>query len=130
MSPLDWLLLVTHSNINISGFFVMSLCLLLFVSCVKAFIHHNESLPPSSPTYKIIKTGIYSYTRNPIYICFVSFQLGMFLLFENAVYLFSSISLFCWIHFQVVLKEEEYLEKKFTDSYLRYKANVPRWIIW
>tara|TARA_B100001750_G_C15188652_1_gene437695 strand:- start:331 stop:489 length:159 start_codon:yes stop_codon:yes gene_type:complete len=52
------------------------------------------------------------------------------MLFGNFIYLLSSIILFFWIHFQVVLKEEEYLEKKFTDIYERYKENVPRWIIW
>ena len=119
-----------HLIFKFFGFFIIFFCIILFIYCIRIFLHHNESLPPSSPTYKIIKTGIYSYTRNPIYICFVSFQFGMFMLFGNFIYLLSSIILFFWIHFKVVLKEEKYLEKKFTDIYERYKANVPRWIIW
>ena len=55
-------------------------------------------------------------------------MLGMFLLFENIIYLISSILLFIWIHYMVVLKEEKYLEKKFGDSFVRYANNVPRWL--
>ena len=119
-----------HLAFKFFGFFIIFFCIILFTYCVRIFLHHKESLPPSSPTHKIIKTGIYLYTRNPIYICFVCFQFGMFMLFGNFIYLLSSIILFFWIHYQVVLKEEEYLEKKFTDIYERYKENVPRWIIW
>ena len=78
---------------------------------------------------QIIKTGIYSYTRNPIYLAFVLFQIGMFLVFVNIYYLFSSLVLIVWLNFHVIKAEERYLEKKFNDEYLRYKNNVPRWFL-
>ncbi|MBI29591.1 MAG: hypothetical protein CMI95_06890 [Pelagibacteraceae bacterium] len=117
-----------HLFINILGFALIILFVTIFILSVKIFVAYNEKLPPSTPTFRIIKTGIYSYTRNPIYIAFVGFQLGMFLLFENIIYLISSILLFIWIHYMVVLKEEKYLEKKFGDSFVRYANNVPRWL--
>ena len=72
-----------HLAFKFFGFFIIFFCIILFTYCVRIFLHHKESLPPSSPTHKIIKTGIYLYTRNPIYICFVCFQFGMFMLFGN-----------------------------------------------
>ena len=70
-----------------------------------------------------------SVTRNPIYISFVGFQISMFLLFGNLMYLLSSILLFLWIHFFVVLREESYLSNKFGQEYEKYRRNVPRWIL-
>ncbi len=32
------------------------------------------------------------------------------------------------MHFGVITREERYLEHKFGDEYLRYKAKVRRWI--
>ncbi len=32
------------------------------------------------------------------------------------------------MHFGVIAREERYLERKFGDEYLRYKAKVRRWI--
>jgi len=35
--------------------------------------------------------------------------------------------LFAVLHVGVVLREEDYLECKFGDSYLQYRQAVPRW---
>ena len=116
-------------SINIIGFFLLIVFFLIFFICARTFFLHNEKLPPSTPTEKIIKSGIYSYTRNPIYIAFVGFQISMFLLFANLIYLLSSVSLFLWIHFFVVLREETYLTSKFGEEYKKYMSSVPRWIL-
>ena len=92
------------------------------------FFIHNEKLAPSTPSDKIIKTGIYAYTRNPIYVAFIGFQISMFLVFGNIFYVLSSIFLSIWIHFFVIIPEENYLIKKFGNEYERYKKNVGRWI--
>ena len=114
--------------INIIGFFLLIMFFATFFICARIFFLHNEQLPPSTPTEKIINSGLYSYTRNPIYISFVGFQISMFLLFGNLIYLLSSLSLFLWIHFFVVLNEETYLSNKFGQEYEKYMSNVPRWI--
>ena len=118
-----------YKFINLIGLILFFLFLLIFYLSVKIFLIHKEKLSPSTPTYKIIKTGVYSYSRNPIYCSFVGFQLSMFLVFENIMYLISSICLFYWIHYYVILREEEYLLKKFGKKYGHYQYNVPRWFL-
>tara|TARA_Y100000590_G_C15695921_1_gene1005098 strand:+ start:1721 stop:2185 length:465 start_codon:yes stop_codon:yes gene_type:complete len=114
--------------INLFGVFTLFMFIFIFIISIRMFFIHKEKLPPSTPTIKIIKTGIYSYSRNPIYVSFIGFQISMFLIFENVLYLVSSIMLFFWIHYFVIIPEEKYLEKKFGEEYKRYKINVSRWL--
>ena len=101
--------------INLFGVFTLFMFIFIFIISIRMFFIHKEKLPPSTPTIKIIKTGIYSYSRNPIYVSFIGFQISMFLIFENVLYL-------------VIIPEEKYLEKKFGEEYKRYKINVSRWL--
>ena len=57
---------------------------------------------PTSTTNRIIKTGIFAYTRNPIYLAFVMFFLSMFLVFENVMYFLSAVGLAFWLHNYVI----------------------------
>ena len=83
---------------------------------------------PINQTNKIIKTGIFAYSRNPIYLCFVLFHFGMFLTFENIMYFLCSIGLFFWLNNFVIYEEEKYLKDKFGDEFERYCNSVKRWI--
>ena len=93
------------------------------------FNSYDENPSPNSSSERLIKTGIFAYTRNPIYISFILFHLSMFLIFENVMYFLSSIGLFIWIHHFVIKKEEEYLTIKFENEYVRYCNSVKRWLI-
>ena len=83
---------------------------------------------PTSSTNRIIKTGIFAYTRNPIYLAFVLFLLSMFLVFENVMYFLSAIGLAIWLHHWVIKAEEKYLQQHFNEEYDRYMNSVKRWL--
>ena len=89
---------------------------------------HDENPLPTTNTDKIIKTGIYAYSRNPIYLSFVLFHFGMFLTFENIMYFLSSLGLFFWLNNIVIVEEEKFLENKFKDEFNRYCKSVKKWI--
>ena len=93
------------------------------------FNSYDEHPSPNTSSERLIKTGIFAYKRNPIYISFILFHLSMFLIFENVMYFLSSIGLFIWIHHFVIKKEEEYLTIKFENEYVRYCNSVKRWLI-
>jgi len=92
------------------------------------FKSYGEDPVPTSLTNRIIKTGIFAYTRNPIYLSFVLFFLSMFLVFENVLYFLSAIAIAFWLHNWVIKVEEEYLLENFSDEYERYKNSVKRWL--
>ena len=100
----------------------------VFITGFKLFKSYEEEPLPTSPTNRLIKTGIFAYTRNPIYFSFILFFLSMFLVFENVMYFLSSISLGIWLHHWVIKAEEDYLKKQFEDEYERYKGAVKRWL--
>ena len=101
----------------------------IFISGFNIFKFYDENPLPTSTTNRIIKTGIFAYTRNPIYLAFVLFNFSMFLVFENVMYLLSSLGLFIWINNYVIKPEEDYLKNKFGDEFVRYCEAVKRWLI-
>ena len=100
----------------------------IFISGFNMFKSYDENPEPTSTTNRIIKTGIFSYTRNPIYLAFVMFFLSMFLVFENVMYFLSAVGLAVWLHNYVIKSEENFLLNKFPDEYDRYMKAVKRWI--
>ena len=113
---------------NFLGLFLIVISPIIFFSSRNAFYAHNENLLPQTDTDTIIKTGIYAYSRNPIYLSFVLFHLGMFLTFENIMYFLSSIGLFFWLNNYVIKEEEDFLKDKFKEDYTRYCKSVKKWI--
>lgn len=100
----------------------------IFIAGFNLFKSYGEDPKPSTSTNRLIKTGIYAYTRNPIYLAFVLFFISMFLVFENIMYFLSSIGISIWLHHWVIKIEEDYLQHNFNDEYVRYKQAVKRWL--
>jgi len=114
--------------IHLIGILGLVISLVFFFSGFNIFKSYAENPVPTSPSERLIKTGVFAYTRNPIYISFVLFHLSMFLVFENVMYLLAAIGQAIWIHNYIIKFEEEYLLSKFTDEYQRYMQAVSRWL--
>lgn len=72
-------------------------------------------------------SGIYSFSRNPMYIGFYLFYFGAFFYTLNLLVLLFSI-LGIAIHHHIVLNEEKFLEKEFGNEYQEYKNKVRRYL--
>ena len=70
----------------------------------------------------LVTTGIYRFTRHPIYYSLIFISFGFFIIKLSIYYLFLSISLALIIKFKIAL-EEQYLNNKFKN-YLLYKNEV------
>ena len=114
--------------INLIGILGLVISLVFFFSGFNIFKSYAENPVPTSSSERLIKTGVFAYTRNPIYLSLVLFHLSMFLVFENVMYLLSAIGQTIWIHNYIIKFEEEYLLGKFTDEYQRYMNTVSRWL--
>lgn len=77
-------------------------------------------------------TGIYRYSRNPMYVGGFFFLLGLCLM-GLSTSVWSIILIIFFIisipyYNRVVLLEEAFLEHKYGETYTKYKQNVPRYI--
>ena len=116
------------SLLNIAGLICLISSLALFFSSLNLFNSYKENPKPQTHTKRIIKTGIFAYCRNPMYMAFILFQFSMFLTFENVAYFLSAFGLFIWINNFVIPKEERYLIETFGEEYDRYLDAVKKWM--
>ncbi len=86
------------------------------------------TLAPWDPPKEFIAQGIYLHSRNPMIT-------GGLITLLGEVFVFGSGHILAWwlIFFTVktiyfIYHEEPELEKRFGNSYVEYKNNVPRWI--
>jgi protein-S-isoprenylcysteine O-methyltransferase Ste14 len=105
---------------------VASLCLASIA--VLQFSRAKTHLEPWQPTTFIIQSGIFRYSRNPIYLAYCIATLGCGMMLNSWWGLAAVLPLVYLLQQLVIRREETYLEQKFGDSYLAYKHRVRRWL--
>ena len=76
--------------------------------------------------HELRTSGIYGYSRNPMYGSFIFINTATFLFLPS--FLLLGIMIYGMIvHHFIILGEEKYLEKEFGDVYRSYKARVARY---
>ncbi len=76
---------------------------------------------------KLVTTGVFAFSRNPIYVAFGCVLLGQFLVFSNwilLVYLAAGI----WLFHRQVLREEEFLQGRYGREYVEYCGRIKRYL--
>jgi protein-S-isoprenylcysteine O-methyltransferase Ste14 len=76
---------------------------------------------------KLVTTGIFALTRNPIYVAFGLVLLGEFLILPTWVRLIYVLAGFALLHRQV-MREEAYLTSHYGDEYRTYCTHVRRYL--
>lgn len=76
---------------------------------------------------KLATTGVFSITRNPIFVFIDLYFFGTWLIYSNLFFLLFSIIVTLGIHYQI-LEEEKFLTVQFGRDYLNYMKKVRRYI--
>ncbi|MDR0234457.1 MAG: isoprenylcysteine carboxylmethyltransferase family protein [Zoogloeaceae bacterium] len=111
------------------GFGLMSLGLILAIWTMTLFHKKGKgTAAPWNPPKKLVVAGPYRHVRNPMLSSVFMMLMAECLLFGVwQLWVFFFIFLAAnMVYFPLV--EEKELEKRFGEDYLRYKANVPRYI--
>lgn len=100
----------------------------LFVWAVRTFRRAGTPVPGNRPTTSIVRAGPYGFSRNPIYVAFTLFQLGLAAWVNSAALLLTLVPALALMALVVIPREERYLEARFPSDYLAYKRAVRRWL--
>ena len=92
------------------------------------FIKSKNTVVTVKPASSLQTSGIYSVSRNPMYLGLILIYLGMAFIFGNWWTLLLFPVLIVLINYLIILPEERYLIRAFGNSYSDYKNRVRRWI--
>jgi len=107
---------------------IVALAFAIFFWAASTMLRGHTSIPTNTPTDAIVTGGPFRFSRNPIYLSMVLLQIGVGVWTKSLwFFVLAAISgaLLTW---GVILREEQYLEQKFSNGYLSYKSRVRRWI--
>ena len=110
------------------GAVLIAVAFLIFVPAMMLFFKAKTNIDPHKPTTAIISKGPFRWTRNPLYLALAVLQLGIAAAVDGIWIALMIVPAVIVIHYGVIAREERYLERKFGDEYLSYKAAVRRWV--
>ena len=128
---LAWLIplpLAVPAMLQLVGFLLVILGFLLGLAALITFRRAGTTVNPRSQVSHLVTSGIYSFTRNPIYLGFLLIVIGISL--DSGTYWGTLLAPILIILFNqlVIRPEEEYLMHKFGEQFNSYKEKVRRGI--
>jgi protein-S-isoprenylcysteine O-methyltransferase Ste14 len=76
---------------------------------------------------KLITTGIFKYTRNPIFLFMDLYFIGIMLIYPTVIFTLTAIGTAIGMQLQI-MREEKFLSEKFGEEYQKYKKNTGRYV--
>ena len=76
---------------------------------------------------KLVTTGVFAFSRNPIYLGFGAVLIGEFLVFPNWVAL-AYVPVGIWLFRRQIMREEEFLRQHYGQEYTDYCNRVRRYL--
>jgi len=116
--------------VNVFGSIFMALSIAIMTAGILEFRRASTTINPLIPdsASELVSTGIFHYSRNPMYLGMVGILTGIFFYLSN----FASaliIPIFISFIYQYQIKpEEEAMKKLFSSSFEDYCHNVRRWV--
>ena len=125
---LVWALPFLPRPVRFLGPIIAVCAAVFFVLSLAEFRAAGTSVRGSQRSSAIVRTGPYRFSRNPIYVSFVLFVLGLSVGLNNLWLLMAIVPAVSVIAVVVIPREESFLQRNFGEQYLSYKATVRRWL--
>lgn len=101
----------------------------VLLACAREFARAGRGTPaPYDPPRTLVTSGLYRFTRNPMYVGVSTAIFGQALWFHSRDTVIYGIAMVVMFHSAILIYEEPRLTKLFGEQYLDYKKAVPRWI--
>ena len=123
-----WSLHFVPSELRWLGPLVILCAVLVFLLSIREFRAVGTPVPGNQRTTRIVRTGPYRHSRNPIYLSFALLVLGLSVSLNDLWLLMTLVPVVGLIAAIVIPREERFLEQTFGVEYRRYKCSVRRWL--
>ena len=117
-------------NQNMVSIIILLVGLLILIIPVSNFIKYKTTIDPIKfkKVNKLITSGIYKYSRNPMYLGLLMIVISSSILYLNIYSVTTPFLFYWWINRFQIKREEIFLTEKFGKEYLSYKTKTRRWI--
>ena len=88
----------------------------------------DGTLSPADEPRFVVRSGLYHYVRNPMYVSVLTVLVGEIVLFGSPWLIVWAALFATWFVSMTVRFEEPRLKRRFGESYERYLIEVPRWL--
>ena len=112
------------------GWLGLSLCVVSVTGFALTLASFGDSLRvgiDENTSDKLVTRGMFAISRNPIYVCFLMFFAGFFLIHCNIV-MAAAIVLFSLAIHRQILREEKFLTSHYGEEYEEYRKKVRRYL--
>jgi len=110
------------------GAVLIAVAFVIAIPAMMQFRKATTNVDPYKPVTAIIKQRPFRWTQNPLYLAMAVLQLGIAAAVDGVWLALMGIPAIAVIRIGVIAREERYLEQKFGEEYLSYKATVRRWV--
>ena len=98
------------------------------IAGVMAFRHHGTPLDPTARAEALATTGIYGWSRNPMYLGMTVLFVGLGLAFASEWLVILALAMPIALQKLAIEREERHLVARFGDAWRAYAARVRRWL--
>ena len=111
------------------GLIPLGVGIVLLLSCVREFyLAGRGTLAPWAPPQELVVTGLYCFSRNPMYLAVLLVLWGWALGFRSWLLAAYAVAIMVAFHLRVVFYEEPWLARTHGEKWTDYNAHVPRWV--
>lgn len=115
------------ASFNILGLALVPAGIVLVLWSGSTLTRNKTTTHPRGKPSKLVSTGPYSWSRNPIYLGFLLISIGTALLFANVLAFVGPVIFFAFTSLLIIPFEEDMLTKVFGKSYKSYTKHIRRW---
>ena len=114
---------------SLIGLVLLAVGLLFICLAVFEMIRHRTTVIPHLQASKLVTSGIFALSRNPIYLGDALFLCGLILRWQAHPALLLLVPAFMWVITRRFIRpEEKRLKGAFGDTYLSYCDRARRWL--
>jgi protein-S-isoprenylcysteine O-methyltransferase Ste14 len=114
--------------IQVGGYAILAIGIVFDFSAIYTMWRAKTNILPHLAAKRLITTGPFYLTRNPIYVGNTASLFGMSLAFSNLWYAIAATFIAVLVDRLAIRREERHLEARFGSAWAKYESSTPRWL--